>query len=114
MANFCQNCGAKLNENQVICVKCGAAVKEVKYDESINQKTNSLAVAGFITAMISLLLNFWGIVGIIATILSGVALSQLGSRPEEKGKALAIIGLCVGIISVIYGVISIFAIIELL
>ena len=26
MAKFCQNCGSELNENQVVCLKCGVAV----------------------------------------------------------------------------------------
>ena len=30
---YCQNCGAEINENAVVCVKCGCAVKQ-KPDEN--------------------------------------------------------------------------------
>ena len=30
---YCSNCGAELNENAVICVKCGAAVQQAAEDK---------------------------------------------------------------------------------
>ena len=29
MAKFCSNCGAELNEEQDICLKCGVRVKNI-------------------------------------------------------------------------------------
>ena len=55
--------------------------------------------------MVSLLLNFWGIVGIVAVILSTVGLTQIRNT-NEKGKGLAITGIVVGSISVVYGFIT--------
>ena len=37
-----------------------------------NNKINSLALAGFITSIISLFLNFWGIVGIVGVVLLAI------------------------------------------
>lgn len=30
---YCANCGAELNENAVVCVKCGAAVQKLAEDK---------------------------------------------------------------------------------
>lgn len=68
-------------------------------------QSNALALAGFITALCSLLINLGGIVGLVATILSAVGLSQV--KEKGKGKGFAIAGLIIGIISIVYGVWSI-------
>lgn len=31
---FCQNCGAEINDNAVVCVKCGCAVNNKKTESS--------------------------------------------------------------------------------
>ena len=64
-------------------------------------KTNTMAVVGMIVAMISLLLNFWGIVGIAAIVISAMGLLQI-NETGQKGKTLAIVGVSVGTISVVY------------
>ena len=66
---------------------------------------NNLALAGFIVALVSLFINFGGIVGLVATILSAVGLSKV--KTTGKGKGFAIAGLVIGIISIIYGIYSI-------
>lgn len=66
-----------------------------------NNKINSLALAGFITSIISLFLNFWGIVGIVGVVLSSVGLAQISSR-KERGGGLAISGIIVGVFSILY------------
>jgi len=55
------------------------------------QKTNGLAVAGFVTG-----LACCSPVGII---LSSIALSQISSDPSQKGKGLAQAGLIISILS---------------
>ena len=71
---------------------------------------NPLALAGFIVALCSLIINFGGIVGLVATILSAVGLSKVKST--GKGKGFAIAGLVIGIISIIYGIYSIFNLVN--
>jgi hypothetical protein len=57
------------------------------------QKTNGLAIAGFVTA-----LACCSPVGII---LSAIGLSQINKDPMQKGKGLATAGLIIGIISLV-------------
>ena len=66
-----------------------------------NNKINSLALAGFITSIISLFLNFWGIVGIVGVVLSSVGLAQINSK-KEHGSGLAISGIMIGVFSILY------------
>ena len=58
------------------------------------QKTNGLAIAGFITSI----LCFGWPIGIV---LSAIGLSQIKADPTQKGKGLALAGLIIGIISVV-------------
>ena len=122
MNNFCSHCGTANTTNSNFCPNCGAPMNTVQPMNNMAQpmsnynmgmpnmyaanKTNGLALAGFITAMISLILNFWGIVGIVATILSGVGISKTGPG-KEKGRGLAIAGLIIGIFSILYGLLQI-------
>lgn len=71
------------------------------------KKNNGLAIAGFVVSLVSLFINFAGIVGLVGTILSGVGLEK-SKNLEGKGKGLAIAGLIIGIIGVVYGIYSIF------
>lgn len=57
------------------------------------QKTNGLAIAGFVTA-----LACCSPVGII---LSAIGLSQINKNPNQKGKGLATAGLIIGVISLV-------------
>ena len=61
------------------------------------QKTNGMAIAGFVTA-----LACCQAVGII---LSAIGLSQISKDPSQKGKGLATAGLIIGIILLIFSVI---------
>lgn len=108
MAKFCENCGAELKENSEVCLECGKYVSKKGNDGNINDidANNKLALAGFIVSMVSLLINFAGLVGLTGAILSGIGLAQV-SKGDGKGKGLAIAGLIVGIFSVLYGIYSI-------
>lgn len=108
MAKFCENCGAELKENSEVCLECGKYVSKKGNDGNISSidANNKLALAGFIVSMVSLLINFAGLVGLTGAILSGIGLAQV-SKGDGKGKGLAIAGLIVGIFSVLYGIYSI-------
>lgn len=77
-----------------------------------NGSNNNLALAGFIVSLCSLFINFAGIVGLVATILSAIGLSKVKST--GKGRGFAIAGLVIGIISIIYGIYSIFTAAQIL
>lgn len=108
MSKFCSNCGKEISSKYKFCPECGNKIAEVGVANN-EIKTNSLAVAGFTIALISLLLNFWGIMGIVATVLSAVALPKTGYG-KEKGKGMAIAGLSIGIFSIVYGLFQVITI----
>ena len=67
--------------------------------------SNPLALAGFIVSLCSLLVNFAGLVGLVATVLSAFGLSKV--KTTGTGKGFAIAGLIIGIISIVWGIIAI-------
>lgn len=119
MSKFCSKCGNELMEESVICPKCGCPVvnsESVFKQDNLNSgaddrakdsskgKYNLLSIIGIVLAGVSLLLNFWGIVGIAAVIISSIALVQI-KNTNEKGKALAVVGISVGGFSILYAAI---------
>lgn len=69
--------------------------------QNSNNSYNGLSIAGFALGIISCFLNFLGIVGIVAVVLSAIGLSQI-SRDSPKGKVLAILGIVLGSINIIF------------
>ena len=108
---FCANCGKELNDNEAFCPHCGAK-QETHAEEKTESprknttaekdKHNLFAILGFVIALISLLLNFYGIVGIAAVIVSVIGLIKT-SDFRKPNKNLAIAGIIIGGISVLYG-----------
>lgn len=70
------------------------------------RRMNGLCVAGFVVGIVSVFLNFWGIMGIVALVLSAMGLSSC-AKHNQRGKGLAIAGLVLGIIGVVWGLLSI-------
>jgi ribosomal protein S27AE len=122
---FCPKCGEKVVVGTKFCPKCGnplpmeqpqqrkatvneenisseQPVHQTKIRDADNTKTplDHFALLGFVFGCISWILNFWGIVGIIAVVFSVLGLNH---RLEGIGKVIAIIGLVSGIINIIYG-----------
>lgn len=96
---YCKNCGAQIDDKAIVCVSCGAGVAPEK------PKTNVMSVAGIVAAGLSFF-GFGAIAGIVAVILSSIALSQI-KKTGEQGKAFAIVGIVVG---VVVTVITVFAV----
>ena len=121
MSKYCGNCGNELSSDSKFCTYCGAQINEVVETEVVEEnetsevtvktdetKTNGFAIAGFVLALVSLFINLWGLIGILAVIFSGIGISCTGPN-KEKGRGLAVAGLIIGIISVIWGFITILA-----
>lgn len=106
---YCPNCGAEVQNDTNTCLACGKELKTVTID---NQTNNAMAITGFILALVSLFLNFWGIVGILATVFSAIGLSQT-KKLNGKGKGMAIAGLIIGIFSILYGLYTIVALVSI-
>lgn len=111
MNKYCGNCGAELNEGQDVCIKCGKKVNNEEVTAVVKQ--NTVAVTGFVISMISLFINFFGLVGLAGAITSLVGLLKV-NKTKEKGKGLAIVGLIIGIISVIYGIYTTLSVFDIL
>lgn len=62
--------------------------------------------------VISLFLNFFGIVGLVATVLSAIGLSKV--KETGTGKGFAVTGLVIGIISILWAVFAILLIFSTL
>lgn len=116
---FCTNCGKEIPNGSTYCSECGAvqpggtppvsnAGVEVKpIGQSVVQKApyNTMCIVGLMISGISLLLNFWGLVGIAGTIVSVIGLISCKQK-NENGKALAVIGIIIGAFSILYGVLT--------
>ena len=113
---FCTNCGKELVNGSTFCPKCGATQQEPtppsvsntgKRANAVNQTVvqkapyNTMCIIGLVISGISLLINFWGLVGIAGIIVSVIGLIGCKQR-NEHGKTLAIVGIIVGTVSVIY------------
>ena len=102
-ARFCPQCGITITGNvNPTSMTTNVSVTPVAV---MPEQNNAYALAGFITALVSLVLNIFGVVGLAATILSGIGLSQ--TKPNKRSRGLANTGLTIGLISLFYGLIQI-------
>ena len=117
---FCNKCGKEIKEGSAFCSECGKKNEGVvlptsnvcSYASSTNQSAvqktpyNVMCIIGLVISGISLLLNFWGIVGIAGTIVSVFGLLD-SKRKNENGNTLAIFGIVIGVFSIFYGLFTI-------
>ena len=71
----------------------------------IKPKYNTVAFIGFIIACVSLLLNLFGIVGLLAISFSFVGLKQINNA-VGRGKGFAVAGITLGGVGVLLGIIQ--------
>ena len=122
---FCVNCGKEIKDDSTFCPECGAIQQGTTSSAGSNTETNVnsatqpvvqkapyniMCIVGLVISGISLLLNFWGLVGIAGTIVSVIGLTSC-TRKNENGKTLAIIGIVIGVFSILYGFIYILSIV---
>ena len=70
-----------------------------------HNKVNVLAFLGMVTSLISLFLNCFGVVGMIAVMLSTIGIFQI-TENGMRGKKFAIAGILIGAISITYSFLS--------
>lgn len=112
---FCKNCGKEIEDNSNFCIYCGADLTEKPstFDQQCqsqqgqqphieNQgKINALGIAGFVVSLLSLWLGvYFCIASIIGVIFGGVGVSK--SKECTSCNGLAIAGLVIGIISLVF------------
>ena len=110
---FCSKCGKQISDGSTFCPVCGAQLNAPGASNAPNassynaaQQTreprlNTMCLVGFVISCISLLLNFFGLVGIAGVIVSTIGMTGC-NRNGEKGKGLAITGIIIGIFSIFY------------
>ena len=97
---YCTKCGKKNEKDTVFCIYCG---KQIMEDEKFNYtvektpKNNPLAIAGFVVGLISNTFGMLTIGGIVAIILSVIALNRI-KKYNEGGRGFAVAGLILGIL----------------
>lgn len=83
----------------------------VEYARPVNQSPirkaqyNLLCILGFVISLISLVFNYFGLVGLGGIIVSVIGL-VLCNRRKENGRILGVLGVFVGAVSVITAVIA--------
>lgn len=114
---ICKRCGKESASEAAFCDFCGNrldySLQSTEQPVAHKQKSNIMAIVGFILGCVSLLINFWGIVGIIALTFSIIGITQINNN-GEKGKGFAICGIILGVVGVIWGVIALLSLSSLL
>lgn len=93
MAKFCSNCGAKLNDEQAICLECGVLINNTnKTNNNVNSnvnKSDKSSLVGFILGLVSIAAWIIPLFGYPVTIC-GIIFSAKGLKSiNRKGKAIA-------------------------
>lgn len=119
---FCSNCGKEIKDGATFCPECGAAQQGTtppptsnvgNYATPTSQSTvqkapyNTMCIVGLVISCISLLLNFWGLVGIAGTVVSVIGLNSCKQKNENR-KGSCNNRYCNWCISILYGLIAIF------
>ncbi len=111
MAKFCISCGSELPENAVACPNCGAMQNAnqaqvqpqpqqvVVNNVQAQNKSNGLAIAGFVVSLVSTLLCC-GSFNVISLVLSIVGVAKAKDY-GGNGKGLAIAGIIISAIGLI-------------
>lgn len=108
----CPKCGGSISNTATKCVHCYSQLDESTIIKP-NNRTNALAVTGFLFGIISLFINLLGIISILGLVFSGVGLTQVNNR-NEKGTGFAVIGFLVSLFSLGYFIYRVIALQEAL
>ncbi|MBP5678244.1 MAG: zinc-ribbon domain-containing protein [Bacilli bacterium] len=106
MAKFCINCGKELGDTDKVCSQCGTPVDGAAPAQATTvvaparaQKSNGLALAGFIVSLVSTILccGSFNVISLILSIVGAVKAKDCGGN----GKGLAIAGIIISAIGLI-------------
>jgi hypothetical protein len=118
---FCSKCGTQVDEGSTFCQNCGAPVagNEAQVQAATAPppapaaqpatagKTNVMAIVSLIASIVSLFLNPVGIISLLGIIFGAIANGQIKRNPGTKGGVLAIVGIIIGVLSLIWIIIMI-------
>lgn len=72
MNKFCTNCGEKLNEKAIVCIKCGVATDNyVETKTKVKQPGKGLGIASMILGIVSTWYSFWTLFIFACILISG-------------------------------------------
>ena len=129
MANFCVHCGNNLEGGANVCPNCGAKVEDANeavetvvvdnpvpnanqayqgaqptYQNTNSKPTNGLAIAGFITSLVSMFLCC-GSISLISLILSILGVVD-AKKKSGSGNGLAIAGIIISVVGMLLVIIT--------
>ena len=95
MSKFCPNCGSEVGETFNACPNCGTNLGGAMVTNQMQTptKTNAAAIIGLVFSIIG--------IGIIGLIVSIVGISQI-KKTNEGGKGLAIAGIIISILKIVF------------
>lgn len=72
MNKFCANCGEKLNEKAIVCVKCGVPTENyVDQKTKVKQPGKGLGIASMILGIIATWYSFWTLFIFVCILAAG-------------------------------------------
>ena len=126
--NTCNYCGGTIKGNEKFCTSCGAEVapspnqmnqqQPVQQDQKIGfngqsvtnnaavGKTTGTAIAALVCSLVGLLILPLPM-GILGISFGATALNHIKTFPNDKGKGMAIAGIVIGIIDIVWVVLTI-------
>lgn len=85
---FCPECDKQLSLKASICPNCGYTFKNNKSLK--NDEVNALSLSGMIVGIVSLFIDFFGLVALVSLVLSIIGLTKSNS---PKNRTFATIGI---------------------
>lgn len=88
---YCQSCGAEVNDNAVVCTKCGCAVSESKSNEK--KGNDGLAVASKVFLILGCIAQGWLLIPLAWCLPITISICGKMNRGEEVGTGLKVCSL---------------------
>ena len=114
----CDKCGSEVDSNAKFCPNCGAKIEPTEKAERVevveatvkdnsDNKVNNTEIGYNVMSIVGFVLSFIPIpkFRLVALVISIIALVQI-FKTKEKGKGLAIAGIAISSLIVIYGLIA--------
>lgn len=109
---YCKHCGKEIDDKAVVCIYCGCATNDtevssgnVQHSKSSDNNSNMMSVVGLVISCVSLIVALFGTVAIGGIIVSTIGLVK-SKQKNGAGKGMAIAGIIVGGLSLIYTAIA--------
>jgi hypothetical protein len=114
---FCSKCGTQIDQGSAFCQNCGTPVSGANAPAAVatpaptaaqlaaGGKTNVMAIVSLVVSIVSWLIALWGVIPLLGIILGFIANGQIKKNPGMKGRWMAILGIVLGILSLLVWII---------